>query len=244
MLFSNQQSRNNAFTLIELLIVIAIIAILAAILFPVFARARENARRASCMSNLKQIGLGVMQYTQDYDEKLPRSAVCGPELLESGGLSTNSDCASPAPGNYYHLWWHQMYPYVKSTQVFICPSTTATWSGGYVPSSYVYGLNGNLSGLALAAIPQVAITPMIADATYYVMDPDHDCYSGTGVSSNSWCTSGTSDNSDAPLARHLDTFNMVFADGHAKSQKLNDWLTESSTHSGAIWTKWDPALQN
>src|SRR5688572_18777417 len=64
------QSRKQGFTLIELLVVIAIIAILAAILFPVFARARENARRASCQSNLKQIGLGIAQYSQDYDEKL------------------------------------------------------------------------------------------------------------------------------------------------------------------------------
>jgi prepilin-type N-terminal cleavage/methylation domain-containing protein len=63
----------KAFTLIELLVVIAIIAILASILFPVFARARENARRTSCLSNLKQIGMGFMQYTQDYDEKYPMS---------------------------------------------------------------------------------------------------------------------------------------------------------------------------
>src|SRR5690606_6779733 len=74
-IMSNHISENSGakrgFTLIELLVVIAIIAILAAILFPVFARARENARRASCQSNLKQIGLGLMQYTQDYDERLP-----------------------------------------------------------------------------------------------------------------------------------------------------------------------------
>lgn len=64
----------RAFTLIELLVVVAIVAILAAILFPVFARARENARRTSCLSNMKQIGLGIMLYTQDYDERLPMSA--------------------------------------------------------------------------------------------------------------------------------------------------------------------------
>ena len=90
----------QAFTLIELLVVIAIIAILAAILFPVFARARENARRSSCLSNLKQIGLGVMQYTQDYDEKYP--------------------CRYMASETF--SWRRNIFPYVKSTQVFACPS--------------------------------------------------------------------------------------------------------------------------
>src|SRR3954469_17430376 len=90
----------RGFTLIELLVVIAIIAILAAILFPVFARARENARRAACQSNLKQIGLGIAQYTQDYDERLPGV----------GGQNTT------------YSWRSRIDPYIKSTQIFLCPS--------------------------------------------------------------------------------------------------------------------------
>src|SRR3712207_1528949 len=91
-----------AFTLIELLVVIAIIAILAAILFPVFARARENARRASCQSNLKQIGLGIMQYAQDYDETM---------VPVTNGAGR---------------WHDHVQPYVKSTQLFRCPSNSST----------------------------------------------------------------------------------------------------------------------
>src|SRR5690349_4775228 len=83
----------SGFTLIELLVVIAIIALLAAILFPVFARARENARRASCQSNLKQIGLGIMQYTQDYDDRLPVG-----EIYTFIGQS----CAAALPGPLFH----------------------------------------------------------------------------------------------------------------------------------------------
>src|SRR5690606_624654 len=76
--------KTPGFTLIELLVVIAIIAILAAILFPVFARARENARRTSCLSNIKNMGLAFMQYTQDYDERMPLIQTCGPSTLETG----------------------------------------------------------------------------------------------------------------------------------------------------------------
>ncbi len=94
------RSAKTAFTLIELLVVIAIIALLAAILFPVFGRARENARRSSCQSNLKQIGLSIAQYSQDYDETFP---------LYQGGGGGNS-------------WDDSLNPYVKNRQIYACPS--------------------------------------------------------------------------------------------------------------------------
>ncbi len=119
----------KAFTLIELLVVIAIIVILAAILFPVFGRARENARRSSCQSNLKQIGLGMMQYAQDFDEiSVP---------TQFGPNNWYSD-----KGNNYK-WMDAIFPYVKSEQIFDCPSAivspTATVNGSV--RKYIYNKN-------------------------------------------------------------------------------------------------------
>ena len=102
--------RSHGFTLIELLVVIAIIAILAAILFPVFARARENARRSSCQSNLKQLALGVMQYTQDYDEKFPYVEM----QPGTDGMTTSN----------FILWTDVIQPYMKSFQLIRCLSST------------------------------------------------------------------------------------------------------------------------
>ena len=99
-------ARRAGFTLIELLVVIAIIAILAAILFPVFARAREKARQASCLSNEKQLGIALMMYVQDYDESYPYSYYYVNGVGGSGG--------------YFH-WSYLMQPYIKNWQLFVCP---------------------------------------------------------------------------------------------------------------------------
>jgi len=118
----------RAFTLIELLVVIAIIAILAAILFPVFAQARAKARQTACLSNMKQIGIAVMMYTQDYDEIYPPSQV-------------NID--PPAAAGSTMSWPTLIYPYVKNAQIFVCPdgetsakSVTLTLNGVSATGSY------------------------------------------------------------------------------------------------------------
>ena len=113
----------KGFTLIELLVVIAIIAILAAILFPVFAQARESARQTSCLSNTKQVGLGLLQYVQDYDEQFPLFRY----------PNTNSNANQPdtpwGPWKNANIGWDKaIQPYVKNTQIFRCPSNdTGVW---------------------------------------------------------------------------------------------------------------------
>jgi len=131
--------KSRGFTLIELLVVIAIIALLAAILFPVFGRARENARRATCQSNLKQIGLGFIQYSQDNDEQLPMGDL-------SDACASTQYRSDMAGGG----WDTQLLPYIKSTQIFVCPSDTLAPVG-----ANSYGFNS-----ALAVLPSgLTLTP-------------------------------------------------------------------------------------
>lgn len=239
----------QGFTLIELLVVIAIIALLAAILFPVFARARENARKSSCSNNLKQLAVGVAQYTQDFDEAFPWAW---------GGVG------NPAVNV---CWWQILYPYVKNTQVFSCPSDSSKIAGGNsftgqpAPNGYIdgrfhisYGVNypifanggaGTGTAFNLADMPKPAQTVLMCDVGVtsvsvepFVTNPpvigskgsawllcDPTCTNSGTFPNPTPCNAGAASNPgnsgdtnwSAAYARHLDSVNVAFADGHVKS---------------------------
>jgi prepilin-type N-terminal cleavage/methylation domain-containing protein/prepilin-type processing-associated H-X9-DG protein len=234
--------RHSGFTLIELLVVIAIIAILAAILFPVFARARENARRTSCISNLKQMGLAAMQYTQDYDEGLPVALYSVP-----GGYSY------PDGSEWYTdtLYWPQMlYPYHKSTQVFFCPSSPDR--NRTDPRRLNYGANEvviaySSSPIKLATIVSPATTYMMMDASDIRINPlraetvSQNYYlPGLGEAGGT-CPTTITDYGDCMNGRHFGGVSVAFADGHVKWLKSSVLRRENSkTGRGA----WNPTIDN
>jgi prepilin-type N-terminal cleavage/methylation domain-containing protein/prepilin-type processing-associated H-X9-DG protein len=191
------RERKAGFTLIELLVVIAIIAILASILFPVFGRARENARRSACQSNLKQIGLGITQYVQDYDDVYP------PDDLGT---------SDPLKG-----WAGAIQTYVKSEQLFQCPSSVTSAPTGatqrdrlYDANFTDYGYNRNLgTPLSMAAVANSSNTVLVGDggggdADFYLQKVDKNGQ------------------------RHFEGADYTFADGHVK------WLRPSQVLPGDV----------
>jgi prepilin-type N-terminal cleavage/methylation domain-containing protein/prepilin-type processing-associated H-X9-DG protein len=212
----SSNSPHRGFTLIELLVVIAIIAILAAILFPVFAQAREAARRTQCASNIRNLGAAMLMYTQDYDEQVPLAAY--------------------AVG-FDFLTWHDLTdPYVKNKGIWICPSSqvSKTDSNGRATAHFAYnvrylttiGLNLAATylthqGVSLAAIQSPADTVMLVDAKASLPtswcgddgkflllpgDPNTDCWG-------------------RPNYLHAEGANIFWVDGHAKWQKPAQFYT-------------------
>ncbi len=257
------------FTLIELLVVIAIISILAAILFPVFARARENARRTSCLSNLKQMGLGMMQYVQDYDERYPLawfeapstgssgwplpaavSAMKKTNYLSIGDPSLSPDTARP-------VWMDLIFPYTKSVQIYDCPSArrTGTYSGntfnlpsyGYSAAisnweaTKYYGGTGRFP-ISISQIQRSAEVILLADFnTFWHVQLSANQY-------QYWANHANEDER-ARIRRHFDGTNFAFADGHAKWRKVSDIVASmnaaaSCNGAGGIYCSrdWNPYI--
>jgi len=245
----SEKSKPRGFTLIELLVVIAIIAILASILFPVFARARENARRTSCISNLKQMGLATMQYTQDYDEGLPVALY---------GVPTTYAYPDGQAWQSGILYWPQMiYPYHKSSQVFYCPSSpdpnlTNPRRLNYGANEVVitYNTVASTTPLKVAAIISPASTYMMMDASDIRINPLHAIavnapyyMPGLGEAGGS-CPTTINNYSDCRGGRHFGGVSVVFADGHVKWLKSSVLRRESQKTGDSLRGAWNPQIDN
>lgn len=181
--FSFFNPRKSSFTLIELLVVVTVIGILVALLFPVFARAREKARASGCQANLKQVGAAIQMYRDDHDGVLP--------MTLTGSIS----------------WHWQLYPYVKNSQIFTCPSRPQWyinpnakhwWTGGY-------SWNREVSMLHDSAVEDASGTIVVIDswtANTYAIGIDYAEFDRR--------------RSDEDLRRHNDGLNALYYDGHVK----------------------------
>ncbi len=199
--------KKKGFTLIELLVVIAIISILASMLFPAFATARESARKTVCVSNLRQIGLGVMQYTQDYDEMYP---------------SGNPFFVTPAVGQEDLFLSLVVDPYIKSQQVWSCPSWKGHYSGAYTgagnysfitdAANNVIGVPGLRNPAGLAGISEPSFYPLL----FCGIAPQQSSPNPSSMNAHSTLNDEKWDGGEGLGAEPI-----LYADGHSKSLPMN-----------------------
>lgn len=253
----------KGFTLIELLVVIAIIAILAAILFPVFAQARDKARQTQCLSNIKQLTLGVMQYAQDYDETLlyrPTGSLACPWQY----------VCQPGPRVRWYLdWWDVVLPYTRNALIYHCPSAVRINNAllqnyGLVNVAIGYNLSVNGSATTLVKSPAVAgVNPgvTLAEVTRHaetimlgeagrVWNPAATA-AAFGSTNNaspslSWGIRNNSGSEWGPQMFHGGGANVGFVDGHAKWMRTErfygivDWTTRQiKLDCNGIWFRAD-----
>lgn len=209
--YQRPQRAKNGFTLIELLVVITIIGILAALLFPVFARAREGGRRATCASNLRQLASAFKLYAQDNDERLPRQTYVRPE------------------GSHLTAWDVMVQPYIRSRELAACPSDALSQRVD-VPGvgkglKRSYRLPDHLSGRALAEAPLAAGTVLLVEGGG--LGPARLIASQWSWSWEAWAIQlGKASFTPEPLVvheppdfNHLQSANYLFLDGHVTAKQ-------------------------
>ncbi len=239
----------KGFTLIELLVVIAIIAILAAILFPVFAQAREKARQASCLSNLKQLGTATILYLDDWDETYPR--YCGwPNYndwdqatkdaykdwpMSLGDIWSDNWVAHEVSvynqvcgGGAFYCWRDEIFPYVKNKRMYLCPSLPASSSSGY-------GFNGLLACAPMTEVVNTSETVLFGDTL--------SGWININPYSNNYYGEYGGDHLGKQTNRHINGANYCLADCHAKYYKAKSGPTENCGPFYAAGQKWwDPTV--
>ncbi|RYX83479.1 DUF1559 domain-containing protein [bacterium] len=240
-----ENKKSKAFTLIELLVVIAIIAILAAILFPVFAQARERARRASCLSNMKQLGMALQMYVDDYDNLVPprEYTIAGDAnydyQLFVGGKRKKGTSGATA------VWYPEfglLQPYIKSVQVTTCPSSTDLnirqpyeISAPGQPQGYGYNQSYLFPGTNpppnTVAIEKPSETVFLTDSAYALNASTLQTWTGNWAPSVGYPT---------VHGRHQGFANIAWADGHAKALRVTYRTTaDFPAASVEIWSKFN-----
>lgn len=240
---NTHRPRQSAFTLIELLIVVSIISLLAAILFPVFARARESARRSACLSNMKQIGLGLMQYAQDYDETLPISAFTTTMRYMDTDPGVGTGYSPGAEQN----WLRVLLPYTKSTQIYVCPSagpianpvpcgvgfaacteTTTLSKSSYYGNGVVIPNMRDGSGNPISTAKARRLAS-IADTAAIVYSQERNVHGNfcatlprqeTTTSYVQWHNYNATTQVEILSSLHFEGGNLLFCDGHAKWRRF------------------------
>jgi prepilin-type N-terminal cleavage/methylation domain-containing protein/prepilin-type processing-associated H-X9-DG protein len=219
----------NAFTLIELLVVIAIIAILAAILFPVFAQARDKSRQATCLSNFKQIGVGVMMYVQDWDDCYPNNRL----FTFPGGSEGVQKLVT---------WKTATHPYVKNLSVYRCPSnrnnnkpdeTKGDDAFGLpvFPISYAY--NGSALWSAADTKTVIPLASVPEPARYLMLIESNAAYSDYGI----WGMADAGERGTSFFVHSSKQMQALYFDGHAKSTRFSQTLGTSDDDQQWTWIK-------